>query len=330
MITRKLKEAWNAANKLYLFILIVFLSIIKSGFFLAGLALPLVFYARGIIKAKLPIEPARTFKRSTHAYKEAENTVVKMDIWYPDRSKDLYPLVLFAHGGGWISGFRRQPNNVSWCKFLAAKGFVTVSIDYRLAIRNDMEAILTDYADALDFVKTNAEELRINKDNIVLMGLSAGGHIALLYAAYHSFMHNEKEMKGIKGVSVYYTPSDLRDIFGKEQKSLFARVAAITTLKGVPGNKPALYGYYSPIEWISERMLPTLVVHGKKDIVVPYISSVKLVRKLKSKNIPCRFLLHKNGGHSFESHLKDLKTIIILEETIRFMKRAISQVPIRG
>ncbi|MBN1849332.1 MAG: alpha/beta hydrolase [Deltaproteobacteria bacterium] len=249
---------------------------------------------------------------------------MKLDVWYPNQIKRSYPLIFFAHGGGWISGFRNQPNNVSWCKFLASKGFAVASIDYRLAMRNSMENILTDYTDALEFVKNNAEKLRIKKDDIVLMGLSAGGHLALLYASYHTFINDETRMKGIKGVIVYYSPSNLRDIFGKEQKSLSARFATMATFKGMPGQKPGLYYYYSPIEWISERMVPTLVVHGRKDVVVPYTSSIKLVSKLKSKNIPCRFLLHKDGGHGFETNLKDFRTIKILEDTVRFMKKFVS------
>ena len=97
---------------------------------------------------------------------------------------------------------------------------------------------MSDYTDALDFVKNNAEKLRIRNDDIVLMGLSAGGHLALLYASYNTFMNHETKMKGIKGVSVYYSPSDLRDMFGKEQKSLFARFATMATLKGMPNSKP--------------------------------------------------------------------------------------------
>jgi acetyl esterase/lipase len=320
-ILGKFKESWIVVNKIYLVIILVILSAIKSGLVLPGFIIPLVFYVRGIVKAKVPIEPNKTFHYLTYIYKEVGNAVLKLDIWYPNQTKHAYPLVFFAHGGGWISGFRNQPNNVSWCKFLASKGFATASIDYRLAMRNNMEIILTDYTDALDFVKANAEKLRINKDYIVLMGLSAGGHLALLYASYYTFMNHETKMKGIKGVSVYYSPSDLRDIFVKEQKSLFARFATMATLKGMPHNKPGLYYEYSPIEWISERMVPTLVVHGKKDMVVPYTSSINLVRKLKSKNIPYKLLLHKEGGHGFETHLKDFQTIRILDETVRFMKR---------
>ena len=323
-IVRKLRESWFGVNKICFFIILLLLSAIKSGLFLTGLIIPLVFYVRGIVKAKVPIQPNGTFHYLTYQYKKVGDTVLKLDIWYPNQTKHAYPFVFFAHGGGWISGFRNQPNNVSWCKFLASKGFATVSIDYRLAIRNSMENILTDYTDALDFVKNNAEKLKINKDDILLMGLSAGGHLALLYAAYYTFTNHETKMKGIKAVSAYYPPSDLRQLFGKEQKSLFARFATMTTLKGMPSNRPGLYSYYSPIEWISERMIPTLVVHGRKDMVVPYISSVNLVSKLTSKNILCTLLLHKKGGHGFETRLKDFQTIRILEETVRFMKRLVN------
>lgn len=322
-IIGKCKESWFVVNKLYFLIGLLLLSVINTGLFLFGLLVSLLLYVRGILRAKVPIEPDGNFESQTHTYKEVGNTALKLDVWYPNQSKPVYPLIFFAHGGGWISGFRNQPNNVSWCKFLASKGFAAASIDYRLAVRSSMDHILRDYTDALDFVKDNAERLRVDKDHIVLMGLSAGGHLALLYAAYYTFMNHAPKMKGIKGVSVYYCPSDLRDVFVKGQKSLFARFATMAALKGMPHRKPELYYEYSPIEWISQRMVPTLVVHGKKDMVVPYTSSINLVRKLESENIPYQFLLHKEGGHGFETHLKDFQTIRILDDTVRFMKKLV-------
>ncbi len=246
--------------------------------------------------------------------------MLKLDIWYPKKKKHVYPLIFFAHGGGWISGFRNQLKNVSWCKFLASKGLATATIDYRFAMLNSMEDILQDYTDALNFVKENAIKLEIDKNDIVLMGLSAGGHLALLYTSYYSFLKQSQKLEGIKGVCAYYSPSNLRDLFGKEQKSLFARFAAMATLKGSPNKKPVQYSYYSPIQWISERMIPTLLVHGKKDIIVPCTSSINLLKKLKSKKVPCKLLLHKEGCHGFEVHLNDFETIKILEKTVKFMK----------
>lgn len=319
-IGRKFRESWFVVNKIYLFIVLIIFFIIHSGLFLFGFIISLLFFIRGIITAKIPIEPNESFYYQTYTYKQVGNTALKLDVWYPNQKKPVYPLVFFAHGGGWVSGFRKQPNNISWCKFLASKGFATVSIDYRLAMRHSMQIVLTDYTDALDFVRTNAELLKINRDSILLMGLSAGGHLALRYASYYTFIKHEKAMKGIKGVIAFYAPTDLSDIFDKDHKSLFARFATAATLKGSPKNNPSVYFYYSPIEWISERMVPTLAVHGKNDTVVPYMSSINLVTELKAKSIACKLLIHKEGGHGFETHRTDFHTIRILEETIHFMK----------
>ena len=169
-------------------------------------------------------------------YHSKGKTSLKLDIWYPNKKKEAYPLVFFAHGGGWVSGFRNQPNNVSWCRFLASKGFASASIDYRYGFLNTLEEIISDYSEALDYLKANASDMKLDKKNIILMGLSAGGHLALLYSSYFTHTSNLKRMEGIRGVVSYYSPSDLRDLFSEEDKSLFARFSASATLKGTPSS----------------------------------------------------------------------------------------------
>ena len=273
---------------------------------------------------RVPLEPKENFKYRTYVYKKTSVQQLRLDIWYPNEEKNNYPVILFAHGGGWVSGFRNQPNNVSWSKFLAAKGFAVVSIDYRYGINNEMEDILGDYSDAIHYVKQNAAKLTLDKENIILMGLSAGGHLSLLYSSYYTYHATQEKytekMKGIKGVIAYYSPSDLKDVFDKDNKSLFARFATITTMKGMPKTIGDVYEYYSPINWISPKMIPTFLAHGKMDDVVPFKSSVKLAKKLKKNDITYRFFVHKKGNHTFEFILKDFQTVRILENTVKFLK----------
>ncbi len=276
---------------------------------------------------RVPLEPKENFKFDTHVYKRSGLLNLKLDCWYPNEKKDKYPVVFFAHGGGWISGFRNLPNNVSWSKYLASKGFAVISVDYRYGIKNNMDDILQDYSDALEFIKQKAKELRLDKNRIALMGLSAGGHLALLYASYYtSPIAYKKEqirktkMAGIKAVVAYYSPSDLKDIFEKDNKSLFARFATRTTLKGFPHEMDDVYEYYSPIQWVDKKMPPVFLAHGKLDNVVPYNSSVKFARKLKKHDVPYKFFVHKKGDHAFEFTLKDFTTIRIIESTLSFLK----------
>lgn len=322
-LRQKFKDSYFIVNKIYLFLGFILLAITDLALGLYYFFVSLFIYFWKVLKSKIPMEVKGEYEPKTYIYKETENKDLKLDIYYPNKYSDKYPLVFFSHGGGWISGFRNQPNNVSWCRFLASKGCAVVSIDYRYGYRNTMNDILLDYSDALEYVKENSESLSIDRDNIILMGLSAGGHLSLLYSAYHTFNKNTDKIKGIKGVVAYYAPTDLNQILEFENKSLFAKFGTIRTLKDLSSDENDPYDYYSPINWISKDMIPTLLVHGQLDSTVPFKSSVNFAKKLQSFNVKYTFLIHKKGDHSFDTKMKDRVTINILDRTARYIKKAI-------
>lgn len=320
----RVRKSWFLSSRLYLLPLLALLGAVNAALALISLLVVLILFLLNIFRARLPIDPGRAGKAAiapeTLIYKREEKLELKMDLWRPEARNDLQAVVVFAHGGGWISGFRNQPNNISWCRFLQSRGFAVASLDYRFGFRYSMEDIIRDFSDAVDFVREEGPSRGLNTNRIILMGLSAGGHLALSYAAYHSFMDNSRALKGIRGVVAYYAPSDLRDLFGPDGKSLFARFAAGSTLKTLPRYDEKRYRHYSPLTWITPRMLPVAAVHGRRDRVVPFRSSFRLVKRLRQLGIPSRFLIHKKGDHGFEFRLKDYRTTRILEETLRFMR----------
>ena len=267
----------------------------------------------------------KEFRCDTYVYKKADNKELKLDIWYPEKQSTNHPVVFFCHGGGWISGFRNQPNNVSWCKYLASKSFAVISIDYRYGYKNTMGDILSDYTDALEFVKENSLDLSIdNSDRITSHSSESTSNTEVRssdLSTYYSYNNDSEKMAGIKGVVAYYAPTDLNYIFISENKSIFAKFATKQTLKDSSVAKDEIYDYYSPINWVSENMIPTLLAHGKLDTTVPFKSSFEFAKKLKEYNIKYRFLVHKKGGHSFDTKLKDISTINILERTAAYIKK---------
>ena len=321
----KFKSSFFIVNKLYLFIIFLFLTITDFTLGFVYFLMSVFVYIWKTFTYKVPMDVGIPIDVDTFTYRKTDERDLKLDLYYPPhRTNKKYPLVYFCHGGGWISGFRNQPNNVSWCRFLASKGFIVSSIDYRYGYKNDMDDILSDYSEGLKYLKDRSEELKIDIDHIVLMGLSAGGHLSLLYAAYNSFLDHKEKIHGIQSVVGFYSPSNLKDIFISDNKSLFAKFATTRTLNGLPTEVEEIYDYYSPINWISDKMLPTLLVHGKLDDTVPFASSVELAKRFKNYNVPCEFYVHKTGGHSFDTRLKDLTTINILEKTLRYLKKSVN------
>lgn len=317
----KLKESTFFINKIYLFIIFLGLILTDATLGFYYFLLSMIIYAWKVITSKVPMSTPDNITVKTYIYKTNDKRDLKLDIYYPNESKDQkLPFIYFCHGGGWISGFRNQPSNVSWCKYLSSKGFTVSSIDYRYGYRNDMDDILSDYSDGLSYIKNNALKLKVDKNNIVLMGLSAGGHLALLYSAYNTFIHNKSKMEGIKSVVAYYPPSNLEDLFSDDNKSIFAKFAIRRTLNGRPTEAKEIYDYYSPINYISSEMIPTLIAHGKLDNTVPFQSSINLIKRLDYYNVDHTFLVHKTGDHSFDTTLNDYSTINILEKTVRYIK----------
>src|SRR6478735_1712487 len=105
-----------------------------------------------------------------------------LDIYVPADAKGKVPLVVLIHGGGWISNDKYadmgyMPNTIA---AILNNGMAVASIDYRFATQAVFPAILQDCNKAVSFLFDNADKYSLDKNNIALMGFSAGGHLASL------------------------------------------------------------------------------------------------------------------------------------------------------
>lgn len=229
-----------------------------------------------------------------------------LDVFYPKAEK-INGVVVFAHGGGWISGYRRQPNNMSWYRFLVSNGFIVAAIEYSRGYITDIEKLVEELTEAVKFIKRKLIDSCQAKFS--LMGLSAGGHLALLTGLRDSSL--------VDKIVAYYTPCDLLDIWQSE--SIFARFSVMATIKRLPTKSKEIYEKYSPINYITPPCPEILLVHGMKDSIVPYTSSLKMFKKLRENSCRAKLLLHHKANHGFEFVLRDNRTIEILNKTIEFL-----------
>ncbi|OQU94867.1 hypothetical protein CLAIMM_01156 isoform 2 [Cladophialophora immunda] len=90
---------------------------------------------------------------------------------------DRAPLMLVAHGGGWMMGDHAVEEGV--CRYTAKEtGAVVASVDYRLAPKHRFPQQVNDYYDAFIWCKANASALGIDPSMIITCGSSAGGNMA--------------------------------------------------------------------------------------------------------------------------------------------------------
>ncbi|MFN8552853.1 MAG: alpha/beta hydrolase [Candidatus Obscuribacterales bacterium] len=122
----------------------------------------------------------------------------KLDVYAPPKGTAKGPVILFAHGGGWKRGDKRQhgPKGAAY----SSNGIVFISTNYRLAPNAMHPKEIEDIASAFAWVKAHAKDYGGDPNQIYVMGHSAGAHLVDLLATNEKFLA-EKGLKltDIKG-----------------------------------------------------------------------------------------------------------------------------------
>ena len=113
---------------------------------------------------------------------------IPIRVYYPKEAKDVYPALVFYHGGGWVIGNIETHDNI--CRALTnIANCVTISVDYRLAPEHKFPAAVDDCYAAVKYVYDHAGEFQVDRRRIAIGGDSAGGNLAAVTA------HLTKERK---------------------------------------------------------------------------------------------------------------------------------------
>ena len=210
----------------------------------------------------------------------AGETVVPRTVTYaPALQLDLYPttnrrgpLVLVVHGGSWRAGDRLQLPALN--HVLARHGYAVASIDYRLAPAHPYPAAVDDIRTAIEYLKRNAPALGITADRIVLLGRSAGGHLALLAA--HGFQD-----PALRGVISYYGPTDLRWSWNHPSNPRVINSHEVLSqfMGGTLTQRASAYDAASPLRYVQQDV-PTLLLHGSRDELVSVQQSRRMMDAL--------------------------------------------------
>ena len=100
-----------------------------------------------------------------------------LDLFRPEK-KGIYPALILIHGGGWRSGNKSLENPIAM--HIAAHGYVTACVEYRLSPEALYPAAVYDIKAAIRFLRSNSDKFGINSDRMALSGTSAGGQLASL------------------------------------------------------------------------------------------------------------------------------------------------------
>ena len=219
----------------------------------------------------------------------------KVDLYLPPKKNTRTPVVINIHGGGWKNGVKESQGGFS--TFFKA-GFAVVNMEYRLTGQATAPAAIEDTRCVLIYLIKNAKDLNIDVNKIIIMGGSAGGHLALmggLLANDHRFDTNCPGVENIKVAAIIdkYGITDVWDwAYGPNLTSKSA-----TQWLGDKAKDEAFAKSVSPIYYITKNSPPVFIIHGDADPTVPYQQSVDLHKKLLEAGVKTEFITVPRGLH---------------------------------
>jgi acetyl esterase/lipase len=216
------------------------------------------------------------------------------------------PVAVYVHGGSWVSG------NYDTGGFLidqigpdlASKGFVVVSVNYRLGPGVPWPAQIEDVKCAIRFIRANARALNVNPTEIGTWGQSAGGHLASLLGTAGpsagwdggAYPHVSSKVEAVVDMA---GPSDLQTL-GVQGDSSLVKASFVSLLRRKAAhNVNTAMKAASPVTYAAPGDPPFLILHSDNDRIVYPQQSKELSWDLEANHVPNTLVIVSGAGHEF-------------------------------
>jgi acetyl esterase/lipase len=241
---------------------------------------------KSIKKPKPPLEiPADIPHEEDVSYLEGDRKE-KADLYLPInvRSGEKAPALIVVHGGGFNDGDKRKYRELNFCTNAAKRGYLAMSINYKL--RKSQGQVtwpqnIQDAKEAVRWLKLNADRLKIDPDRIGAMGGSAGGNMASMLTMTRpedgfdgAGSRTNVSTQIVCGVDFYGAV----DLMTYHDMKMFAKTRE---------EAPELYRKGSPTSYVRTNNPPLLMIHGTGDETVKVEQSQFLRSKLEAAGNSC-------------------------------------------
>jgi len=212
----------------------------------------------------------------------------KLDMYFPSQHDTSTAVVILIHGGGWVAG-----NKTDWTSeqinSINQTGFAVAAINYRYADGN-FHHQMQDIEMAMDYINNKATSWNIGRNKFALMGGSAGGHLSLLYGHGFDTAHMVKAVVSLCG------PTDMGDDVFQQYANNYQIGYVFQQFLGVTEQaNPQIYQEASPKNYHAN--VPTLLIHGTLDNLVPPAHSQMMFDTLNAYGITADTTFFGNAGH---------------------------------
>jgi endoglucanase len=256
----------------------------------------------------------------------------------PERMGDFYlpqgagstalPAVVILHGGSWNNGAKGTPGTTFLAQNLAQRGYAAFDINYRLSGQGgEYPHDIQDVEDAVAYLETHAGHWHIDPHRIALVGVAAGGYLALM-AAYRANVapFTPPDYPGVQvhvaAVGALFAPVELKSTV--QHARGLARVSDLAAYLGATlGQNRALYRTASPLRY-TDTAVPTSLWYGTSDPMTPFPPTFELYKRLRQRELAAHLQQLPGAPHRL-TELSTQARAVVLTQLLGFLNNVLVQ-----
>ena len=222
-----------------------------------------------------------------------------LEVFLPVKRHRTGKAVLICPGGGY-HGLAYDWEGTAIAKWFNSKGITAFVLKYRMpksaSVKVSYDAPLQDAQRAIRLVRFHAEKWGVNKEDVGIMGFSAGGHLAstlgIQFATKNTF-------KGTEIDEISARPDFMVLIYPVvTMKEDFTHKGSRNSLLGEHPTDKLIHQFSNELQ-VTKNTPPTFIVHAGNDKGVPVQNSLQLYQALLDKEVPVEMHIYPTGGHGF-------------------------------
>lgn len=197
-----------------------------------------------------------------------------LDIYRPREARaGGCPVLLQVHGGGWYTGHKQQ-QALPLLHHLSRRGWICVSINYRLSPDHKFPAHIVDVKKAIGWIKAHIAEYGGDPSFIAITGGSAGGHLTSLAALTPNAPEYQPGFvevdTTVQAAVPLYGVYDFTDRDGKDLNAALRGFLAEQIMPGPLHEYQELWNDASPVTRVHVNAPPFFIIHGAADVMTSW------------------------------------------------------------
>ncbi|MHC5057317.1 MAG: alpha/beta hydrolase fold domain-containing protein [Planctomycetota bacterium] len=221
------------------------------------------------------------------------------------------PVLVWVHGGAWRAGDKRT--GAAHLAPFAARGYFCASISYRLTREAIFPAQIEDCKCAIRYLRAHAGRYGLDPGRIGVWGSSAGGHLVAMLGTAGGARGLEgsggwaEHSSRVQAVCDWYGPSDLLAMADQpsQMNHNSSQSPEGALIGGVVKENPEAARRASPVTYVDADDPPFLIMHGTRDMTVPFGQSELLNEALRKAGVDVTFRPVEGAGHGGQGFRTD-------------------------